>query len=290
MKKILITLQVLLIVMGIHYQIYAQGEEDTTRVYRIQTIDGNEYVGTKLEETDEFIRLITDELGEINIKRQNIKEIQDISKAGLVEGKFWFENPQATRYFFSPNGYGLKKGEGYYQNVWVMFNQVAYGITENFSFGGGLIPLFLFEGSPTPVWITPKFSIPVSEDKFNIGAGVLAGTVLGESGTDFGILYGITTFGNRDGNFSIGLGYGYSGGDWADRPTVNFSGFARVGPNGYFMWETYYLGSAGENVFILCAGGRTIIKRPAIDYGLVLPIVEGGSLIAFPWLGITIPF
>ncbi|MEZ5070324.1 MAG: hypothetical protein R2751_04985 [Bacteroidales bacterium] len=35
----------------------------------------------------------------------------------LVEGEYWFSNPHATRYFFGTNGYGLEKGEGYYQNT-----------------------------------------------------------------------------------------------------------------------------------------------------------------------------
>jgi hypothetical protein len=65
----------------------------------------------------------------------------------------------------------------------VLFNQGGYGVTNYFSIGAGILPVFLFGGGATPVWITPKFSIPVVIDKFNVGAGALAGTVLGESGT-----------------------------------------------------------------------------------------------------------
>ncbi len=65
------------------------------------------------------------------------------------------------------------------------------GVTNYFSIGAGIVPVFLFGGGATPVWITPKFSIPVVKDKFNVGAGALVGTVLGASGTGFGLLYGL---------------------------------------------------------------------------------------------------
>lgn len=59
--------------------------------------------------------LKTENLGEINIPQKNIKsktELKDIKKIG---NEFWLPNPQSARYYWAPNGYGLKKGEGYYQ-------------------------------------------------------------------------------------------------------------------------------------------------------------------------------
>jgi hypothetical protein len=54
----------------------------------------------------------------------------------------------------------MNKGEGYYHNFMVFINQATYGVTDNISIGGGLVPLFLF-GGLTPVWITPKVSVPI---------------------------------------------------------------------------------------------------------------------------------
>ncbi|OFX57919.1 MAG: hypothetical protein A2066_05750 [Bacteroidetes bacterium GWB2_41_8] len=213
---------------------------------------------------------------------------------GLVkakDGAYWLDNPQATRYFWAPNGYNLKSGEGYFQNVWVLFNQAVYGFTDHFSGGVGVMPLFLFGGTATPAWLMAKFSVPVVENKFNLGAGALMGTVIGEDNTGFGILYGISTFGSKDKNLNIGLGWGFAGGEMARNPTVNISGMIRTGAKGYFITENYFIGTSDIFVVITMLGGRSIIRRVGLDYGVVLPFSSDmDGFVAAPWLGLTIPF
>jgi len=252
--------------------------------------DGNEFVGVMISENNDFIRMNTEVLGEIQIPRKYIKKLEAVKRDRIVDGELWMENAQDTRYFWSPNGYGLKKGESYYQNIWIWWNQAAFGITDNFSMGGGVIPLFLFDGAPSPVWITPKFSIPVAKDKMNIGAGGLVGTVLGE-GIGFGLFYGMTTFGSRDKNLSIGLGYGYAEGEWANAPIINLGGLLRIGRKGYLLTENYYINIENETVVLISLGGRSLIKRAGLDYGLFIPFSSDlDFFIAVPWLGLTIPF
>lgn len=264
---------------------------DTTRLLQIITNDGNEYVGTMLDQTLTRIRLETASLGVISIRKQDIKSMEEVPRDHLVRGELWAENLQAARYFWAPNGYGLKAGEGYYQNLWIFFNQVCVGVTDNFSMGLGLVPLFLLGGGPTPVWITPKISIPVKENKFNLGGGALIGTILGEDIDGFfGIAYGVTTFGSREQNLNIGLGYGFAGGEWANSPTINISGMVRLGKKGYLLTENYYIGTGGSSIVILSAGGRTIWNKFALDYGGFAPISTDSGLIVIPWLGVTVSF
>jgi hypothetical protein len=268
----------------------AQDQADTLTYY-IQTTDGNTYRGQILTQDSLKVLFNLEKFGEHSFLKTEIKKMQPLDKEKVVDGEYWMDNPQATRYFFSPNAYGLKKGEGYYQNVWVMVNSVAVGVTDYFSIGGGVVPLFLFAGSPTPVWITPKFSVPVAKDKFNLGGGALLGTVLGEQETGFGILYGISTLGSKDKNVSLGLGYGYAGGDWARAPLINLNTMIRLGPKGYFISENYFIQTEGTTALIFSLGGRHIIQNAGLDYGLVIPIISDmGTFIAFPWLGITLPF
>ncbi|MGE0018159.1 MAG: hypothetical protein AB7S72_00710 [Draconibacterium sp.] len=266
----------------------AQNTGDTILV-KIETTDGNEFIGQVMSDDSTKTVLKTEKLGEITILKTDIKHTESVQVKQIKEGKYWFPNPQSTRYFWSPNGYGLKKGEGYYQNIWVLWNQFTYGVTDNFSIGAGVIPTFLF-GTSTPVFATVKFSIPVEKDKINIAAGAIAGTILGESETGVGILYGLTTFGSPDANVTFGLGYGYAGGDWAQAPMINFNGMFRVSSRGYFITENYLLSGGGETILLISLGGRSIIKKAALDYGLVFPVAEIGQFIAIPWLGFTIPF
>ena len=265
-------------------------QQDTTR-YRFETKDGNEFIGIILSQDANSIVVKTENLGEITIPKSELLKMTEIRDARIVNGKFWFQNPQSTRYFWQPNAYGLRKGEGYYQNVWVLFNQVAVGVTDNISIGLGTVPLFLFAGTSTPIWITPKFSIPIVKDKVNIGGGALMGTVIGEENTNFGIAYGITTFGSRDRNLSLGIGYGYADGDWANRPTLTLSAMIRTGDRGYLMTENYYIGTGGDDdVYLFFIGGRYLFKKVGLDYGGLIPGNTGGEVFIVPWLGLTIPF
>lgn len=163
------------------------------------------------------------------------------------------------------------------------------GLTDYFSLGAGIVPLFIFAGTATPVWVTPKFSIPVVEDKFNVGVGALTGAVIGESNSSFGILFGSATFGSKDKNLTLGLGYGFAGGEWANTPAINISGMLRTGPRGYLITENYYLGLDGESLAILSFGGRRIVKKMSIDFGGFIPISSDVPFLIIPWLGISVP-
>ncbi len=117
--------------------------------------------------------------------------MEPVKKAQIVDGEFWYDSPSNTRYFWSPNGYGLRKGEGYYQNNWILLNQATYGFSDHFSIGAGIVPTFLFGDSGLPFWITPKISVPIQKDQLNLGAGLLYINAIG-SDSDIGGGAGIT--------------------------------------------------------------------------------------------------
>lgn len=272
--------------------IHAQVVEDTTTLYRIETTDGNEFFGSVVMQDTDSMVLKTTLYGELTLRKINIRKITALIPTVYREGKYWPENLQAGRYFWVPSGHGLKAGEGYYQNVWVMFNQFAVGVTDWLSLGGGMVPLFLFPEAPTPVWFSPKISIPVSKNKFSLGAGALAGTWIGEEGEGgFGIVYGLTTIGDRSNNITFGMGYGYSQGDFNDNPTLSLSFMIRTGPKGYIVSENYYIGM-GQNPFTLISfGGRSLVRKVGVDYGLWIPFSKDmEELFAIPWIGFTVPF
>lgn len=289
MKKFLVAFILFLTLAEMPCRIQAQPKE--TSKSRIETVDGNEFVGIIMERTAETVRIVTDLLGEISIPVVKIKSISEVIQTVGKDGRYWLDNPQATRYFWSPNGYSLRKGEGYYQNVWIMFNQVVYGFTDHFSGGIGVVPAFLFAGASTPAWITLKYSVPVVKDKVNLGAGVLAGTVIGEQLGTAGIAYGISTFGSRDKNINLGLGWAFADGKLARTPTVNIGAMVRTGPKGYLLTENYFVGTPDNFIVMTMLGGRRIINHAGLDFGVVIPIGgDIGTFFALPWLGITIPF
>jgi hypothetical protein len=266
-----------------------QNLADSTRTFRIETKDGNIYTGSIISEDQLILVLRTDRLGEIRIQKTEIKSRTELKEVTKVGGRIWLPNPQSSRYFWAPNGYGLAKGSSYYQNIWILYNQASIGVADNFSIGAGVLPLFLFAGAPTPVWIVPKVSIPVVKNTFNIGTGAFLGTILGSESGIFGLLYGTTTFGSRDKNVSLGLAYGFAQDQWMDIPIFNFSCMIRYSPGGYFITENYAISSDGEMLVLISLGGRTIIRNIGIDYSLWIPFGAGNPFVAIPFLGVTIP-
>lgn len=263
---------------------------DSTLV-RIETNDGNEFIGTVAKEDAAQVVLKTTNLGEISIQKSSIKAREVIRKEQIKAGEVWFENPQATRYFWAPNGYGLKKGEGYYQNIYVFWNQFTIGVSDNISLGAGVIPLFLLGGGPTPIFGTFKVSLPLVENKVNLGGGALVGAVLGESEATFGIVYGVSTFGNPDKNLTLGLGYAFAAGEWASSPLINLSGMVRASKRMYLLTENYYVHGGGAGGGIIGLGGRWLIRKASLDFMLGIPYgTDMDVLIAFPAIGFVIPF
>jgi hypothetical protein len=292
--KILFLLGFFLLIMS-PQMVQAQQHPDSL-IYRIELRNGNTFMGSIMTQDSSQLVLQTVDYGRISIPKRDIARMTQVRPGRAPrpgEGTGMFENPQATRYFWTPNGYGLHRGEAYYQNVWVLFNQAAVGITENISIGAGMVPLFLFGGAATPAWFTAKASFPVVPDRINLGAGALVGTMIGggeDSKGSAGLLFGLSTFGSRDKNVSLGLGYGFAGGEMASTPVINIGGMLRTCARGYLLTENYLIRTGGETYALSMVGGRRIIDKAGLDYGLLIPIGIFEKFIALPWLGITVPF
>jgi len=267
----------------------AQSQDQDKEWLRVETVEGNVFFGYLVSENDQSVTLNVETVGEITIQRDNIRSMNRIDSERIKNGSYWYDNPQATRYFFAPNAIGVQKGRGYYQNTWIFFNNVNYGISDLFSLGGGIVPTFLFGASSTPIWILPKVSIPVSSDRFHLGAGAMFGGLIGEESETLGLFYGVGTLGDRDKNLTVGLGYGYAGGEVSRTPLINVSGTVRISRRVFLLTENYFIPEV-DTGGILSAGARWTSEQIAVDFGLFRPTDGGGDLIGIPWLGVTIPF
>jgi hypothetical protein len=71
---------------------------------------------------------------------------------------------------------------------------------------------------------------------------------------------------------------------------MTISGMTRVGKKTYLMTENYIFNFGSSNLIVAGLGGRSLIRKAGLDYGLALPFYSGlGTFIAIPWLGLTIP-
>jgi hypothetical protein len=263
----------------------------TSQLYRIETTDGNTLVGTLVSETEEAVVLRTRSVGEVTLQRDDIERMGALDSARLQDdGTYWFPNPQSTRYFVAPNALGLPRGHGYYQNTWVLFNNLNYGVSNNLSIGAGTVPLFLFGAGIMPIWALPKVSASVPGTSVHLATGaVVGGVVGGGSSLSAGLLYGAATVGTRNHNATLGVGYGYADGDLSRTPVINVSAMTRLTQTVYLLSESYIVPSARSGV--LSFGVRWAPESFAVDFGLFRFLSpDADSVIALPWLGVTIPF
>ena len=271
--------------------VHAQEPDSLETTYRVETREGTTVVGTLVSETEAEVVLKTKELGTVTIKRADIKRMEEVGADRFQEGEYWFRNPQSTRYLFAPNALGLPKGAGYYQNTWILFNNVNYGVSDHFSMGGGTVPVFLFGAAALPIWFLPKVSVSTPRDNLHLAGGAVIGGVVGAGGDiGLGLVYGSATVGGRDRNATIGLGYGYTDGEFSDTPAINVSGMTRVSRTVYLLTENYFF-PAVEDANLVSVGVRWAPENFAVDFALFRPLgpdIDG--FVALPWLGVTIPF
>lgn len=273
-----IRLALLLLVFGCLSHLSVQAQIDPNSVpaagtmVRITMTDGSVYLGEIISQEQGMIRLKTQNLGTLQVPTLNVERIEDISAEKMRKGQYWFENPSYNRYFLGQSAKPLRKGEGYYQNIWVFFNSAHYGITRNIAIGGGFEFLSTF-GAKTPIFfLSTKAGFPIG-DKFSAGATVRYLNIVNLNGdNDFetdlagGIFLGTAqfTYGSNDHNISGGIGYGIAGKETADRPVFIISGQTRPGRRFGLVTENYIVPVNGvEAIFIY--GMRFMGERISFD-------------------------
>jgi len=176
----------------------------------VTTNDGSIVYGFLVNRTDEYVTVSSVSLGEVLIKIDEINKIDYVNTRNIQTDKngYLFDQHNSTHYFVFPSGYNLKKGQSYYENIYVFYNSFTYGITDNISITGGLeIVSLLFQSDIPSVFLSGKFSLPFAKERaaFAINATYLA---IPNEDENFTFLTGSFTFGTRNNNVSLGIGAG----------------------------------------------------------------------------------
>jgi hypothetical protein len=256
----------------------------------VETRDGSVIQGVFIGQTEGGVRLMTDSAGEIVIPHTQIKSTKIVDQSRFRDGQYWFENPNATRYLFTPSAYSLKKGEAYYQNTYLVLNSFNIGITDNITMGGGFEMISTFTGNPV-FFLTPKATFKVSE-KWRAGGGVLYANAVGlENGfSGLGIGYGIATYGNSDDNATLGLGYGFVDGDFSSKPVVTLSGMKRASRRIAFVTENWFV-PTDSYYGIFSYGLRFMGERITVDLAFLNnPDIASDIAIGVPYLDFVVKF
>ena len=238
--------------------------DNQTRNVLITLKNGSAFHGKVVAENALEINLEAENIGTIVIRKDQIKSSVNLDSTNFKKGKYWFPNPNYSRYFISP-GIQLKQGDGYYQNIDLSANTVSYGITNFLSIGGGLELYTTLSGHPVFI-LMPKLGFKVGKS-FWLGGGIFylnAAEVISDF-KGLGIGYGSATIGNENNNLSLGAGWGFVGTQWSEKPIITLSGMTRVARRIELVTENWII--PGYTVFSY--GLRFLTEKTSIDVGLV---------------------
>lgn len=244
--------------MATVFSLHAQEDvtADTAKKVIIYLEDKSEIAGELVSENETTIVIRSTSLGLVTFQKAEVKRILYLDERGRIP------NPNPTRYFIGQSAYTHERGEGYYQNIYGLFNLVSYGLTDRLSVIGGVELTSLFNGSPI-LFANAKYGAPIAP-KLNLAASVSYITVAG-SLADFnaGTVNGLLTYGSKEHNITVGTGYAFANGEIDSSGIVTLGGITRLTNRLAFVTENYIL-TSGEDA-IISGGLRYIAKRLTID-------------------------
>jgi hypothetical protein len=248
---------------------------DTMPTHILQLRDGSSMVGWLIADSAGVVRFRTAG-GILEFPRASVVEIRAVAPEALKNGEYWFPDPNATRLFFAPTGRMLGQGEGYFSDSYLFLLNFASGATDRVTIAAGMsiLPTDDFF-SQNIYYFTPKVGV-YNSPATNVAVGAVAGFIPVDDGHSFGVVYGVSTWGHPDAAFTLGLGYGYFDGKFANSPTVMLGGSRRVSKRVALVTENYMF-KAGDPLG-LGYGARFFGEKLSVDLGFI----NSSSNLIFP--------
>lgn len=264
---------------------------DSTQTHVILTKRGDRFVGLVSEADDVNVVFKLNNRLPMTIAIRDIKKIAILGEEEKVEEALQytiedFKMVGHENLFVMPTGFNLEKGETEYRNIALFANTIETGITDNFSIGGGIIPLFVsnsflvktkasvslgdylhISGTLMGIWAFYLNSFDTNEEAFWSGIGSLS---LGTKEQFLSISYGTWKPVDRDHN-----------------PFWSIGGSFRIQNKWRLFGNAIFV--PGDETFFLPFGASWFNKNHKVDFGL-LGAYDGYSPIVFPMGGYALRF
>lgn len=302
--RILITMSFLLIgFVRVHAQqqdstVNSEKRKDSLPEVNVTLKDGTVLKGTIVAISIQELTLKTAFAGNLTLKQENIVSIVNIKNSGTNQvvisnyNTINDKNPNNLpitsfgggkantnylpylaqhKYLFSNNYMGLKKKDFVYQNIWVLYNGIDYGISDNFSIGGGglFLGLLVFAN----VHFRTQFQI---SEMVKIGAAYnyffapSNGFNSSRKNSSMGVLSGGITIGNEKLNVTTSVGQAKKLSD-SNSDLVNgfsVSGYVKLNNSLALITDNFFFNSSDHNKF-LSAAFRLTGRNTVFDFGLM---------------------
>ena len=263
--------------------------DSTSVIYSIVLKDGSDIIGTVTRETLDTLVVRTPSGVVMSIARVQVKKMERLSGA-VVQGEYLRRDPNRTRLLFAPTARPLKAGQGYVAFYEIFFSYFAVGIADFLSVGGGMT---LFPGASDQLfYVSPKLAVPLANEVVTLGIGAMYTNLFTSNFDGAGIIYGIGTAGSDRAAVTVGVGYGFHGGDIAEKPILVLGGEAQLSNSAKLLTENWF--PIGSETSLLSFGLRFFGDHLAADIGFIYPLHEGkgisSGLPLIPWIGFAYNF
>ena len=251
--------------------------------------DGSSFVGRVIAVRGDTVEMTTT-VGTLRFAIGDVRRVTAVRSQDVVNGEYWFPNPNTTRLLFAPTGRMLKKGEGYFSDYMLFLPGVAGGLNDRITIGGGFSILPGVGLDEQLFYVTPKLGV-IAGDKLNVAIGVLAARFgLRGAGREktFAIPYVVGTYGSEKGSVTTGIGYGYANGKLANSPALLLGGDARLSRRFGLVTENYVFPSSFDGAAV-SVGARFFGEKLSADFGLVR-LVGGSDGVTLPYVGFVANF
>lgn len=250
---------------------------EQSQEYQITLTDGTIMYGQLQRLTSNVLYVDTGEFGVLSFA---IEKIQSIHLRGEDPQKFDRDMVGVNHYLIAPSPFSLEQNEFNLQLSEIFFLSGWFGITDNFTIGGGFT---LFPGIDLKeqlFYIIPKVSV-------DLAPGITASAQLTQvhlDGEGTSLLSVTTGFGKPDSHISFGYSTSLSdnvGG------AINIGTILRLTNKFGILGDGYFFTTESDaNLFAF--GGRFIGKSSSFDFGFVgVPDSEIGAI---PWFNYTVRF
>ena len=234
---------------------------ESRTAYLVVLFDESEYIGSFLGRENNMLILATLDYPRIGIPFNQIRSITKVEPENFVNGEYWYTTPSSSRYLQLPSAMNLKSGEAFYLNAYLAFNTINVGITDNLSMAGGIDFYSLVNGDPL-FFVNPRYGKQINPD-MHIGGGVIYANVVDQ---EYGIAYGLFTYGNKNTNITAGLGFGYYDTEFSFLPTSSLSGTMRLKKNFALVGESWYI---PDNAGLFAYAIRFFGESFTFDLGMI---------------------
>ncbi len=261
---------------------------------RVVTKDGNVFTGKLIESDTEKMTIETESLGTITLEKATIESVN--RKGESSQGSLSYLDDDiynSTRYLINSSGFTLKKGQKYYENIAVFFSTFAFGLSDRFTISvGSEIATLLFDQRFPILYIAPKFGAVQSEN-FNISLGATYFNSPSGSFNGLGAITTAFTFGNRNSNFTIGPGLGYTidngfGNDLVI--PINLAFMKRFTNRFSLVSDSYAIFYDSDTSGIISLAARFHFKSgAAFNAGLWKILEDTDDIFALPFVSALIP-